>query len=180
MDLVVEDGSRVGVIYFVMSEENVRRETALPWMSFGSDEAAPAPEGVFLKSYSHPRAYGNFARLLAKYVRAEHAVTLPDAIHRLTGLPAGNLALVDRGLLKQGYFADVVVFDPATIQDHATFAEPSQLATGVKYVLVNGGLALSDGKVTAAHTGRIARGRAWTGWKDGGCRGSAANWHWAP
>jgi N-acyl-D-amino-acid deacylase len=180
MDLVVEDGSRVGVIYFVMSEENVRRETALPWMSFGSDEAAPAPEGVFLKSYSHPRAYGNFARLLAKYVRAEHAVTLPDAIHRLTGLPAGNLALVDRGLLKQGYFADVVVFDPATIQDHATFAEPSQLATGVKHVLVNGGLALSDGKVTAAHTGRIVRGRAWTGWKDGGCRGSAANWHWAP
>jgi N-acyl-D-amino-acid deacylase len=179
IDLVVEDGSRVGVIYFVMSEDNVRRETALPWMSFASDEAAPAPEGVFLRSYSHPRAYGNFARLLAKYVRTEHVASLPDAIHRLTGLPATNLSLTDRGLLKVGYFADVVVFDPATIQDHATYAAPNQLATGVKDVLVNGGLALSEGKATGAHTGQVVRGRAWTGWKGGGCRASVSTWNWA-
>ncbi len=178
MDLVVEDGSRIGVIFFVMSEDNVRRETTLPWMSFGSDEEAPTPEGVFLKSHDHPRAYGNFARLLAKYVRDEHAVGLSDAIHRMTGLPASNLSLKDRGLLRAGYFADVVVFDPATIQDHSTYENPHQLATGVKYVLVNGQLALSDGAPTGAHSGQFVRGRAWSGWDKGRCRASAKDWQW--
>jgi N-acyl-D-amino-acid deacylase len=180
MDLVVEDGSRILTIYFVMSEDNVRKETTLPWVSFSSDAAAEAPEGVFLKSHTHPRAYGNFAKLLAQYVRTEHAVTLPDAIHRLTALPAANLSLPDRGSLKAGYFADVVVFDPATIQDHATYLDPSQLATGVRTVVVNGGLALDEGKATGAHTGRVVRGRAWTGWKNGGCRSSSGDWKWAP
>jgi N-acyl-D-amino-acid deacylase len=179
MDLVIEDGSRVGVIYFVMSEENVRKETTLPWMSFASDEAAPAPEGVFLESHAHPRAYGNFARLLAKYVRTEHVVTLRDAIHRMTGLPAANLSLTKRGLLKEGYFADIVVFDPAAIQDHATYVNPHQLATGVSDVLVNGQFALSDGKATGAHSGRVLRGRAWSGGKGGGCRSKADEWQWA-
>jgi N-acyl-D-amino-acid deacylase len=178
MDLVIEDGSPVGVIFFVMSEDNVRRETALPWMSFASDEAAPAPEGVFLKSHSHPRAYGNFAKVLAKYVRSEKALTLSDAIHRMTGLPAANLSLTNRGILKEGYFADVVVFDPATIQDHSTYEKPHQLATGVSDVLVNGQLALSDGKATGAHSGRFVRGRAWSGEKGGGCRSSAKDWKW--
>jgi N-acyl-D-amino-acid deacylase len=179
MDLVVEDGSRVGVIYFVMSEDNVRRETTLPWMSFASDEAAPSPEGVFLLSRSHPRAYGNFARLLAKYVHTDRVVTLTDAIHRLTALPAANLSIADRGLLRAGYFADIVVFDPEKIQDHATYANASQLATGVTSVLVNGELALKDGRATGAHTGRVVRGRAWTGWKDGGCRASPSAWVWS-
>ena len=179
MDLVIEDGSRVGIIVFVMSEDNVRKETTLPWMSFGSDAEAAAPEGVFLQSHSHPRAYGNFARLLAKYVRDEHALTLTDAIHRLTGLPAANLSLQGRGLLRPGYFADVVVFDPASIQDHSTYLEPHQLATGVKHVLVNGQLALADGKATGSTSGRFVRGRAWTGNKDGSCRTTAGQWPWA-
>jgi N-acyl-D-amino-acid deacylase len=178
MDLVIEDGSRIGVIFFVMSEDNVRRETALPWMSFGSDEEAATPEGVFLQSHDHPRAYGNFARLLAKYVRDEHAVVLSDAIHRLTGLPASNLSLKDRGLLRQGYFADVVIFDPATIQDHSTYENPHQLATGMKDVFVNGQRALADGVATGAHSGQFVRGRAWTGRHDGKCRASAKDWQW--
>ena len=176
---MIEDGTRVGVAYFLMSEDNLRREVALPWMSFGSDEAAPAPEGDFLKSHNHPRAYGNFARVLAKYVREEHRLTLAEAIRKLSGAPAQVLSLKDRGLLKSGYFADVVVFDPATIQDHATFEEPAQLATGVEQVLVNGGFALRNGKATRAPTGRVVRGRAWTGAPDGGCRASAADWTWS-
>jgi N-acyl-D-amino-acid deacylase len=179
IELVIEDGTRVGVAYFLMSEDNLRREVALPWMSFGSDEAAPAPEGDFLKSHNHPRAYGNFARVLAKYVREEHRLTLAEAIRKLSGAPAQVLSLKDRGLLKSGYFADVVVFDPATIQDHATFEEPAQLATGVEQVLVNGGFALRNGKATRAPTGRVVRGRAWTGAPDGGCRASAADWTWS-
>jgi N-acyl-D-amino-acid deacylase len=179
MDLVIEDGSRIEVFYSMMSEDNVRKQATLPWMSFDSDAAAPAPEGVFLASRSHPRAYGNFARLLAKYVRTEKAVTLPDAIHRLSGLPAANLFLKDRGLLKKGYYADVVVFDPATIQDHATYENSSQLATGVTHVLVNGQIALADGHPTGAHSGRFVRGRAWTGGRDPGCRASASDWPWA-
>ncbi len=179
MDLVIEDDSRVGIIVFVMSEDNVSKETALPWMSFGSDAEAPAPEGVFLKSNSHPRAYGNFARLLAKYVRDEHVVTLTDAIHRLTGLPAANLSLQRRGLLRPDYFADVVVFDPATIQDHSKYLNPHQLATGVTDVLVNGQLALVDGKATGSTSGRFVRGRAWSGDEKGGCRSTARQWQWA-
>jgi len=179
MDLVVEDGTRVGVAYFMMSEDNVRKEVGLPWMSFGSDEAAPAPEGVFLLAKNHPRAYGNFARVLGHYVRDTHDTTLPDAIRRLTRLPADNLSLTDRGRLKVGAYADVVVFDPAAIADHATYDNPAQLATGVEDVLVNGGFAVKDAKATGAPTGRFVRGRAWTGAPDGGCRASAAKWRWS-
>src|SRR5207249_3708413 len=134
MDLVAEDESRIGAVYFMMSEENVKKEIAKPWISFGSDEASQAPEGVFLKSNPHPRAYGNFARVLGKYVRDEKAIALPEAIRRLSALPATNLGLDHRGFLKEGMFADVVVFDPATIADHATFEKPQQYATGVKHV----------------------------------------------
>lgn len=179
IDLVIEDGSRVGVAYFLMSEDNVRREVALPWMSFGSDEAAPAPEGVFLLAKSHPRAYGNVARLLGHYVRENHDLTLQEAVRRLSGFPAQNLALADRGLLKVGDFADVVVFDPNTVIDRATYEKPDQLAVGVEDVLVNGGFAFKDGKATAAHTGRVVHGRAWTGQPGGGCRTSAAQWAWS-
>jgi N-acyl-D-amino-acid deacylase len=169
----------VGVIYFLMSEENVKRQVGLPWMSFGSDEGALAPEGVFLLSNAHPRAYGNVARLLGRYVRDEHATTLESAVHRLSALPAANLGLHERGLLKVGYYADVVVFDPATVADHATYEKPHQYATGVIDVVVNGGLALKDGEATGAATGRVVRGRGWKGWKDGGCRASAKDWKWS-
>jgi N-acyl-D-amino-acid deacylase len=178
IDLVIEDGTRVGVAYFLMSEDNIRREVALPWMSFGSDEAAPAPEGVFLLANSHPRAYGNFARLLGKYVRQNHDLTLPEAIRRLTAFPAHNLSLPDRGLLKAGYFADIVVFDPNTIADRATYAQPHQLAVGVEDVLVNGGFALRGGKSTGASTGRFVHGRAWLGAPSGGCRAAPSDWSW--
>jgi len=178
IDLVIEDGSRVGVAYLLMSEDNVRRETTLPWMSFGSDAEAMAPEGVFLLSNPHPRAYGNFARVLARYVREEHALALEDAVHRLSGLPAQNLSLTDRGLLKKGYYADVVVFDPKTIQDHATFEKPHQYSTGVSEVLVNGQLAIKDGVPTGAKPGRFVRGRGWTGYPGGGCRASSRDWSW--
>jgi N-acyl-D-amino-acid deacylase len=178
IDLVIEDGTRVGVAYFLMSEENVRRETSLPWVSFGSDEEGAAPEGVFLASNNHPRAYGNFARLLGKYVRDEHALSLAAAVHKLSGLPASNLSLADRGLLKVGYVADIVVFDPTTVADHATYDHPHQLATGVSEVLVNGRLAVSSGTATGAATGRVVRGRAWTGRPGGGCRAASRDWTW--
>lgn len=165
MDLVIEDDSRVGTVYFLMSEDNVRRQTALPWMSFGSDAEALAPEGVFLKSNPHPRAYGNFARLLGKYVRDEKALPLEDAIRKLTSLPATNLGIRERGFLKEGYFADVVVFDPAKIQDHATFEKPHQYSTGVLHVFVNGVQVLKNGEPTGAKPGRVVRGPGWTGWK---------------
>jgi N-acyl-D-amino-acid deacylase len=167
-DLIAEDGTRIQVVYFAMSEDNVRREVGLPWMSFGSDAASQAPEGVFLKSSTHPRAYGNVARLLGHYVRDEKALTLPDAVRRLTSLPAANLSLKQRGSLKPGYFADVVLFDPATVRDNATFAKPQQLATGVKDVFVNGVQVLKDGKHTGAKPGRFVRGPGWTGWPGGG------------
>ncbi|WP_395398224.1 D-aminoacylase [Novosphingobium sp. BL-8A] len=176
MDLVVEDGTRVGVAYFLMSEDNVRRSIRLPWMSFGSDEEAPAPEGVFLLSKHHPRAYGNVARLLGHYVRDTKDLTLAEAVRRLTSLPADNLSLGDRGRLKPGMFADVVVFDPATITDHATYDQPEQLSTGVSDVIVNGRFALRGGKATGAATGRIVRGRA--AQPGGSCRASAADWKW--
>ncbi|MEP6938208.1 MAG: D-aminoacylase [Rudaea sp.] len=158
IELVVEDDSRVGTVYFLMSEENVRQAFALPWMTFDSDEGSYAPEGVFLLSQPHPRAYGNFARVLGKYVREEKVATLEDAIHRLSGLPAHNLKLRARGELKQGYFADVVVFDPATISDHATFDKPQQYATGMRDVFVNGTQVLRDGEHTGAKPGQFVRG----------------------
>jgi N-acyl-D-amino-acid deacylase len=179
MQLVAEDGSRVGVAYFLMSEENIRRQVALPWVSFGSDAEAPAPEGVFLKSSAHPRTYGNFARVLAKYVRDERVISLQEAIRRLSAFPAETLSLSDRGRLKSGYFADVVVFDPKTVQDLATYDKPHQLAVGVQDVWINGIAALRDGEATRAPSGRFVRGRAWTGAPRGGCRSSSADWTWS-
>ena len=161
IDLVVEDDSRVETVYFLMSEDNVRKQIALPWVSFGSDAGSQAPEGVFLKSSVHPRTYGNFARLLAKYVRDEDVIPLEEAIRKLTSLPATNLKLDRRGRLANGYFADVVVFDPAKIQDHATFDKPQQFATGVVHVFVNGTQVLRDGEHTGAKPGRVVRGPGW-------------------
>ncbi len=158
MDLVVEDGSRVGTVYFVMSEDNISKKISLPWMAFGSDAESMAPEGNFLLSNPHPRAYGTFARLLGKYVRDERVIPLEEAVRRLTSFPADNLKIRERGRLEEGYFADVVVFDPATIQDRATFAEPHQYSTGVQHVLVNGVPVLSNGEHTGATPGRVVRG----------------------
>jgi N-acyl-D-amino-acid deacylase len=179
IDLVVEDGSRVGLAYFLMNEDNIRRQVALPWVSFGSDEAGDAPEGVFLLSAAHPRAYGNFARVFADYVRKDHVLRVEEAVRKLSSLPADNLSLADRGRLRPGAFADVVVFDPNTIQDHATYKDPHQLATGVSYVVVNGKMAINDGEPTGAASGRVVRGRAWRGAPQGGCRGSAKDWKWS-
>jgi N-acyl-D-amino-acid deacylase len=158
MDLIAEDESRIDSIYFLMSEENVRKELAKPWISFGSDEASQAPEGVFLKSNPHPRAYGNFARVLGKYVREEKVISLGEAVRRLSGLPATNLGLDHRGFLKEGMFADVVVFDPAKIGDRATFAQPHQYAVGMKHVFVNGAQVLKEGDHTGAKPGRALWG----------------------
>ena len=158
IDLVIEDGSRVGTAYFLMDEANVARQVALPWMSFGSDAEAQAPTGNFLKSSVHPRAYGNFTRLLGKYVRDEKLVSLPDAIRRLTSFPAANLGIKDRGLLKPGMMADVAMFDAATIADKATFDKPQQFAVGMRHVLVNGQPVLLDGQMTPARPGRAVRG----------------------
>jgi len=158
MDLISEDESRIGTVYYLMSEENVKKELRKPWISFGSDEASQAPEAPFTKSNPHPRAYGNFARVPGKYVRDEKVLSMSDAIHRLSGLPATNLGLDRRGFLKEGMFADVVVFDPATITDHATFEKPHQYATGVKHVLVNGVQVIKDGEHTGAKPGRALWG----------------------
>ena len=158
MDLIAEDESRIGTIYLVMSEENVKKEIAKPWISFCSDEASQAPEGVFLKSNPHPRAYGSFVRVLGKYVRDEKVITLPEAIRRLSAFPATNLGLDHRGMLKEGMFADVVAFDPATITDHATFEKPHQYGTGVKHVFVNGVQVIKDGEHTGAKPGRALWG----------------------
>jgi N-acyl-D-amino-acid deacylase len=179
IDLVIEDGSRVGTAYMLMSEDNVRRQVALPWMSFGSDAEAMAPEGVFLLSNPHPRAYGNFTRVLARYVRDEGVLTLEEAVRRLSALPAQNLSLADRGRLAKGHYADVVVFDPEAIQDHATFEKPHQYSTGVSEVLVNGQLALKAGVPTGAKPGRVVRGRAYAGRPGGGCRAASRDWTWA-
>jgi N-acyl-D-amino-acid deacylase len=165
MDLVIQDGSRVGAVYFLMSEDNVRRQLQLPWVSFGSDEGSYAPEGVFLKSSAHPRAYGNVARLLGRYVRDEKLVPMEQAIRRLSALPAENLKLKKRGKLEPGYFADIVIFDPRTVQDHATFEKPHMYSTGVRDVFVNGVQVLRDGEHTGALPGRVVRGPGWTGWR---------------
>ena len=161
MDLVVEDGSRVGAVYFLMSEENVRKEVKLPWVSFCSDAGAYTTEGLFLKSNPHPRAYGNFARLLGKYVREEKLIPLEAAIHRLTTFPAQTFRLSQRGALRPGYYADVVIFDPEKIIDHATFEKPHQYATGVHHVFVNGVQVIKDGNHTGAKPGRFVRGPGW-------------------
>ncbi|HVG08305.1 MAG TPA: D-aminoacylase [Thermoanaerobaculia bacterium] len=165
MDLVIEDDSRVGTIYFLMSEENVKRQVALPYMSFGSDAEALAPEGPFLKSNPHPRAYGNFARVIGHYVRDEKVIPLEEAVRKLTSLPAENLKIRERGALKEGFFADLAVFDPAKIADHATFEKPHQYSTGVRHVWVNGVQVLKDGEHTGATPGRVVRGPGWKGWK---------------
>jgi len=157
-DLIVADGTRIQVVYFGMSEENVARHVTLPWMAFDSDAAAMAPEGVFLKSSTHPRAYGNFARLLGKYVREEKRVTMAEAVRRLTSFPASNLGLKDRGALKPGNFADIAIFDPAKIADRATFTRPQQYAVGMVHVLVNGVPVLRDGEHTGATPGRFVKG----------------------
>jgi len=161
MDLVVEDGSRVQVVYFLMSEDNVKRQIRLPWVGFGSDAASMAPEGVFVKTSTHPRAYGNFARVLGKYVRDEHVIPLEEAIRKLTSLPAATLRVKERGQLTPGYLADVVVFDPKTIGDRATYAQPHQYSTGVRHVWVNGVQVLKDGEHTGAKPGRVVRGPGW-------------------
>lgn len=157
MDLVVEDDSRVGTVYFLMDEDNVRRQIVLPWVSFASDEDSRGIDGVFLKSSAHPRAYGNFARVYARYVRDEKLLTVEEAVRRMTSLPASNLGIARRGMLREGYFADVAVFDPQTIQDHATFERPLQYATGVSEVWVNGVEVIRDGEHTGAKPGRVVR-----------------------
>lgn len=157
IDLVIQDHSRVDTVYFLMSEENVKRGVALPWVSFGSDAGSLAPEGVFLKSSTHPRAYGNFARLFARYVRQNQLMPLAEAIRKATSLPADNLRISQRGRLKVGHFADVVVFDPATIQDHATYEQPHRYASGARHVFVNGQQVLRDGEHTGALPGRVVK-----------------------
>jgi N-acyl-D-amino-acid deacylase len=163
MDLVIEDGSRVEAVYFLMSEDNLRKMLRMPWVSFASDAGSLAPEGPFLKSNPHPRAYGNFARWLGRYVRDEKLVPLEEGIRRLSSLPAENLGIKDRGRLAPGLFADIVVFDPATIRDHATFEKPHQYSTGVRHVFVNGTQVLRDGEHTGATPGRIVRGPGYKG-----------------
>jgi N-acyl-D-amino-acid deacylase len=158
MDLVVQDGSRVGTVYFLMSEENVKKQIALPYMSFGSDAESSAPEGVFLESSTHPRAYGNVARVLGKYVRDEKVIPIEEAVYKLTTLPASNLKIKKRGALKEGYFADLAIFDPMTIQDNATFEKPMQYATGMQHVFVNGEQVLKDSEHTGSTPGRVVRG----------------------
>jgi len=158
IDLVIADHSRVEVIYFLMSEDNVKKEITLPWMAYGSDEASMAPEGVFLKSSCHPRAYGNFARLLGHYVRDEKLIPLEDAVFHLSGQPAGWLKLKRRGTLRTGNYADIVIFDPAAVKDNSTYEKPHQLASGVEDVFVNGTQVLKAGTHTGAKPGRAVFG----------------------
>jgi N-acyl-D-amino-acid deacylase len=166
IDLVIEDDSRVGTAYVVMTEENVSKKVAREWVSFGSDAGAPASEGVFLNNNVHPRAYGTFARVIGKYVREEGVLSLEEAVRRMTSLPATNISIRHRGQLTEGYYADIVVFDPDVVQDFATFEEPHQYSIGVEHVLVNGVQVLKDGEHTGATPGRVVRGPGWTGWDD--------------
>jgi N-acyl-D-amino-acid deacylase len=180
IDLVLEDdaGDLDTIAYTFISEDNIPREIVLPWVSLGSDAESSATESVFLLSAAHPRAYGNFARLFAKYVREDHVLTVEEAVRKLTALPADVLSLSDRGRLRRGAFADVVIFDPQSFQDHSTYVQPLQYATGVSDVFINGRLALADGEPTGAASGRVIRGRAWTGAPGGGCRRSSKEWSW--
>jgi len=164
IDLVVADGSRVGVAYFLMDESNIERQIQLPWVSFGSDEGSEAPEGPFLDGLPHPRAYGNFARLLGHYVRERRLIPLAEAIRRLSSQPCENLKIRQRGRLEPGYFADLAIFDPAEIADHATFEKPQQFATGMVHVFVNGTQVVAGGESTGATPGRVVRGPGWKGW----------------
>ena len=164
IDLVIEDDARIGTAYRIMSEENVSKKMARDWVSFGSDAEAAATEGVFLESSTHPRAYGTFARVIGKYVRDEGVLSLEEAIRRMTSQPAQNISIRDRGQLTAGYYADIVVFDPDEVQDHATFKEPHQYSTGVEHVIINGVQVLKDGEHTGATPGRVVRGPGWTGW----------------
>jgi len=166
IDLVIDDDSRVVTVYFLMSEENIVKKIKIPWISFGSDEGSLAPEGVFLESNPHPRAYGNFARLLGKYVRDEKIISLEEAIKRMTSLPAENLKLKRRGRLEEGCFADIVIFDPEKIKDNATYDKPHQYSEGVRDVFVNGVQVLKDGEHTGEKPGRVVRGPGWKGWKE--------------
>jgi len=159
----VGDDSRVGTIYFLMSEDNIRKQVVLPWVSFGSDEESSAPEGVFTRYNQHPRAYGNFSRVLAKYVRDEKLMPMAEAIRKLAGLPAANLGMAKRGTIKVGNYADLAIFDPEKIQDHATFDQPRQYTTGMVHVFVNGVAVLKDGEHTGAKPGRVVRGPGWKG-----------------
>lgn len=163
MDLVITDGTRVGTAYFLMTEENVKRQIQLPYVSFGSDAESSTAAGIFLKTPTHPRAYGNFSRLLGKYVRDEKVISLEEAIRRLTSLPASNLKIKKRGLLQTGFYADLAIFDPAKVQDHATFENPHQYSTGMVHVFVNGTQVLKDGEHTNEKPGRIVRGPGWSG-----------------
>jgi len=163
MDLVITDSTRVETAYFLMNEENIKRQIALPYVSFGSDAGSPAAEGMFLKYKDHPRAYGNFSRLLGKYVRDEKVISLEEAIRKLTSLPATNLKIQKRGSLTPGYFADLVIFDAAKIQDHATFENPHQYSTGMQHVFVNGVQVLENAEHTGAKPGRVVRGPGWKG-----------------
>ncbi|HBQ01587.1 MAG TPA: aminoacylase [Gammaproteobacteria bacterium] len=166
IDLVIEDGSRVQVVYFMMSEENVAKGIAQHWVSFASDAQSVASEGVFLERSTHPRAFGNFSRVLGKYVREDQVITLPDAIRKLSKLPATNLKIRDRGELAAGYFADIVIFDPSTVSDHATFDAPHQYSTGMEHVIVNGEPVIHYGDHTGALPGQVVRGPGWRGWQD--------------
>jgi N-acyl-D-amino-acid deacylase len=164
IDLVIEDGSRVEVAYFLMSEANIERQVQLPWVAFGSDADSQAPEGIFLEGKPHPRAYGNFARLLGHYSRDKGLIPLAEAIRRLTSMPCDNLKIRDRGRLEPGRFADLAIFDAARIRDHATFEEPQRFATGMVHVFVNGAQVLRDGEPTGQTPGRVVRGPGWRGW----------------
>jgi len=170
IDLVIEDNSRVDVCYFMMSDDNVRKKVAQPWVSFGSDEEASATEGVFLESNNHPRAFGTFARVFARYSREEGILSIEEAVRRMTSFPAENIGIRDRGRLAEGYFADVVIFDPVTIQDHATFDDPHHYATGVDHVFVNGEQVLRNGEHTGVTPGRVVRGPGWREWSEEGAR----------
>ena len=173
IDLVIKDRSRVDTVYFLMSEENVAKKVAKPWVSFCSDAEASAPEGVFLNSSTHPRAYGTFARVLGKYARDDGVIPLQEAIRKMTSLPAENIGIRERGSLSEGFYADVVVFDPAAVRDHANFEEPLQYATGIEHVFVNGEQVLKDGEHTSATPGRVVRGPGWTGWEEQDAREAA-------
>jgi N-acyl-D-amino-acid deacylase len=163
MDLVIADSTRVETAYTLMNEENIKRQIALPYVSFGSDAGSPAAEGMFLKYKDHPRAYGNFSRLLGKYVRDEKVIQLEEAVRKLTSLPATNLKIQNRGSLTPGYYADLAIFDPTKIQDHATFENPHQYSTGMVHVFVNGKQVLENGEHTGAKPGRVVRGPGWKG-----------------